>query len=289
MNPTAPTPIERLRLAVLQLDPEQAPTLAELPGRLEALAGQGAQTILLPEFWNTAFESGRLARGALGDEKELAPLLEWSARHPRLLLCPGSLPVRVTTGEGPQLVNRSWLIQDGAIRLRYDKLHVFGPLGEPAWVRPGQRPALAEVEFEAGSLCVGLAICYDLRFPELFRDLAARGAELILLPAQWPRARHFAFHHLLRARALENGISVVGVNRLGRSGGTDFGGGSAAYGMGDEQVFLEPLYDRESALVELDLAAVRRERAQLDAVADRRYRLTLEPGTPLVPGEPKPR
>ncbi|MFA7329574.1 MAG: nitrilase-related carbon-nitrogen hydrolase [Candidatus Delongbacteria bacterium] len=289
MNPTAPNPLETLRLAVLQLDPEQAPSLAELPGRLEELVRQGAQAILLPEFWNTAFEGGRLARGALSGEDGLAPLLEWSTRHPRLLLCPGSLPVRLADGDGPRLVNRSWLIQDGAIRLRYDKLHLFGPLGEPAWVRPGGRPALAELGLEGGSLRVGLAICYDLRFPELFRDLAARGAELILLPAQWPRARHFAFHHLLRARALENGISVAGVNRLGRSGGTDFDGGSAAYGMGDGQVFLEPLYGRESSLVELDLAGVRRERAKLDAVADRRYRLTLEPGTPPLTGGPAPR
>jgi omega-amidase len=263
----------RARVGILQLDPEQAPALGELPERLERLADEGAQILVLPEFWNAAFEEGRLARGALASETELAPLLEWSARRPDLLLCPGSLPLRVDGKPG--LANRSWLIQAGAIRARYDKLHLFGPLGEPAWVRPGTGPTVAEVSVEGARLSVGLAICYDLRFPELFRDLAARGAELVLLPAQWPRARHMAFHHLLRARAMENGISVVGVNRAGCSGSTQFGGGSAAYGMGDGHVFLAPLDEREAALFDVELEDVRRERARLDAVADRRYRLSL--------------
>jgi len=266
-------PPERVRVGLLQLDPERAPTLAELPERLDALAKQGAQILVLPEFWNAAFEEGRLSRGALESEDDLTPLLEWSARRPGVLLCPGSLPLRVA--EAPGLANRTWLIQGGSFQSRYDKLHLFGPLGEPAWVRPGQGPALATVSVDGGPLTVGLAICYDLRFPELFRDLAARGAELVLLPAQWPKVRNKAFHHLLQARAMENGISVVGVNRSGASGNTEFGGGSAAYGMGDDHVFLGPLPDGQDAVFEVDLAAVRRERARLDAVADRRYRLSL--------------
>jgi omega-amidase len=271
----APATPGRARLGVLQLDPEAAPSLAGLPERLDALADEGAQVLLLPEFWNASFDGGALAKGALASEEELAPLLAWSARRPGLLLCPGSLPLRLDDGGAPDLVNRSWLIQDGRILARYDKLHLFGPLGEPAWVRAGGSPCVADALIDGARLRVGLAICYDLRFPELFRDLAARGAELVLLPAQWPRARHFAFHHLLRARALENGIAVAGVNRLGRSGGTAFDGGSAAYGMGEEQVFLAPLYGRKSAVCELDLEGVRRERGRLDAVADRRYGLRL--------------
>jgi predicted amidohydrolase len=262
---------------VLQLDPEQAPPLARLPDRLEDLADQGARVILLPEFWNATFDGGRLARGTLEDEGALSPLLAWSARRPGLLLCPGSLPLRLRDARTPALANRTWLIQDGRILARYDKLHLFGPMGEPAWVRAGDTPCVADLVMDGKRLRVGLAICYDLRFPELFRDLAARGAELVLLPAQWPRARHLAFHHLLRARAMENGITVAGANRLGRSGNTAFDGGSAAYGMGDGHVFLEPLYDREGAVVDLDLAAVRQERAGLDAVADRRYGL-MPPG-----------
>lgn len=271
--PAAGPPPRRARVGILQLDPERAPALEELPERLDVLVEQGAEILALPEFWNAAFEEGRLSRGALDSEEELEPLLEWSARRPQVLLCPGSLPLRVA--EAPGLANRTWLIQGGAIQARYDKLHLFGPLGEPAWVRPGQGPALATVSVGGGPLTVGLAICYDLRFPELFRDLAARGAELVLLPAQWPKVRHKAFHHLLQARAMENGISVVGINRGGASGNTEFGGGSAAYGMGDDHVFLGPLGDGEAAWFEVDLEAVRRERARLDAVADRRYRLTL--------------
>jgi len=271
----APTPVQRLRLGVLQLDPEQAPTLGELPRHLDRLVAEGANLLLLPELWNAAFDAGQLRRGALRSEEELAPLLEWSAGHPTVLLCPGSLPVSLHDGLLPDLVNRSWLIQAGRVLARYDKLHLFGPMGEPAWIRPGSAPTVCQVDFPMGSLVVGLAICYDLRFPELFRDMAASGAELILLPAQWPRSRHAAFHHLLHARAMENGITVAGVNRQGRSGNTDFMGGSAAYGMGERHLFLPPVLDRQWAVADLDLEAVRRERGRLDAVADRRYRLSL--------------
>ena len=266
------TPATRLTVGILQLDPEAALSLESLPGLLEPLAEAGAQVLLLPEFWNAAFEDGALSRGALASEEELAPLLAFSAARPGLLLCPGSLPLRLGDGRAPDLVNRSWLMQAGRIVARYDKLHLFGPMGEPARVRPGGAPCVADAQIGGAALRVGLAICYDLRFPELFRDLAARGAELILLPAQWPLARRLPFRHLLRARAMENGVAVVGVNRSGRSGAVDFLGGSAAYGPGDDQVYLE-MEEGESAVFSIDLAAVRQVRAQADAVADRRYRL----------------
>lgn len=265
-----------LRLGLLQIDPEEGLGPATLAPRLERLAGRGAELLLLPEFWNAAFDGERLARGALSvDERELEPLLDWSARRPEAVLCPGSLPVALAVERGPALANRSWLIQAGRVLARYDKLHLFGPMGEPAWVRAGAEAVAAEARPGGRPLRIGLSICYDLRFPELYRDLAARGAELLLAPAQWPAQRIFAFHHLLRARAIENGVAVVGCNRSGSSGRTLFGGGSAAYGMGEGQIFLPPLPDGEDAVFEIDLAAVAAERAKLDAVADRRYGLRI--------------
>jgi len=265
-----------LRCGLLPLDPEAGWTPESVVPRLEALAGRGAELLLLPEFWNAAFDGARLARGALASEAGLAPLLEWTRARPRVALCPGSLPLRLDDGRpGPALVNRSWLLQDGRVLGRYDKLHLFGPMGEPTWVRPGAAPAVIEARPGGRPLRIGLAICYDLRFPELFRDLAARGAELILVPAQWPAKRGFAWRALLRARAVENAVAVVGCNRSGRSGGTVFGGGGAAFGPAEEQVFLAPLADGEEAVFEIDLAAVAAERAALDAVADRRYELRI--------------
>lgn len=270
--------MDTLRLGLAQVDPESAPTMDGIAARLDTLVDRGADLLLLPEFWNAAFDGDRLARGALSaDERELRTLLAWSRRHPSVVLCPGSLPVRLhDTATGPGLANRSWLLQDDAVIARYDKLHLFGPMGEPGWVRAGEEAVVATVRPGGHALRVGLSICYDLRFPELFRDLAARGAELILLPAQWPAKRIFAFHHLLRARAIENGVAVVGCNRSGTSGRTVFAGGSAAYGMGDGQVFLAPLENGQDAVFEIDLAAVAAERAKLDAVADRRYALRIE-------------
>jgi len=73
---------------------------------------------------------------------------------------------------------------------------------------------------------IGIALCYDLRFPELSRKMALAGAELLVYPSQWPEIRLGHFHTLLAARAIENQVFAAGVNRAGRSAAIQFGGGS---------------------------------------------------------------
>ncbi len=268
--------VDRLSCLILQIDSEDRLTPVDVVERLEGRITSGApDLVLLPELWNAAFERRRIAQGTVRREEDfLAPFREWSTAYPGCLLAPGSAPLlAASAGTESRRLNRGWLIQGGELLARYDKLHLFGLMNEQDWILPGREPCVTTARFPGGELGVGLALCYDLRFPEHIRDLALRGAELLLLPSQWPRIRHFAFHHLLQARAIENGVCAVGANRGGSSGRTVFGGGSAAYGPGDAQVFLEPCYGEPAVFFEIDLAAARREREHLDALNDMRYRL----------------
>ncbi len=106
---------------------------------------------------------------------------------------------------------------------RYAKLHLFSPGGEEEHYAPGSAITL----FKWGSLRVAVYICYDLRFPEVFRMGAQRGAGVLVVIANWPARRRAHWSALLRARAIENQAYVIGVNRCGRDPYLDYAGGSA--------------------------------------------------------------
>jgi len=104
----------------------------------------------------------------------------------------------------------------------YAKIHLFTPLGENVYYDPGERP----VPFDIQGFRAACLVCYDLRFPELFRTIADH-CELIIIIASWPAVRQTHWNLLLRARAVENQCFVAGVNRTGEGGGHLFSGGSA--------------------------------------------------------------
>ena len=92
----------------------------------------------------------------------------------------------------------------------YRKVHLFRLLDEQDWLAPGEALSLAPTPWGA----VGLSICYDLRFPELYRPYAAAGARLILVVAEWPERRISHWGKLLQARAIENQAFMAGVNKV---------------------------------------------------------------------------
>ena len=102
-------------------------------------------------------------------------------------------------------------------------MHLWAPLGEVEHLTPGD--ALPVFELPWGT--VAMAICYDLRFPELWRRLVDAGAQIILIPAEWPTRRVEHWRLLLRARAVENQLCVAGCNRAGVDADGEFGGHSA--------------------------------------------------------------
>jgi predicted amidohydrolase len=118
--------------------------------------------------------------------------------------------------------NSSLVFARGRLIHRYDKIHLFRPAGDHRYFRPGQRIATFRLTLASGSVRVGVILCYDLRFPELVRAMASDGMRLLLVPARWPFVRDGAWRTLLRARAIENQIFVVGCNSSGKEGGFSY-------------------------------------------------------------------
>ena len=190
-------------------------------------AEAGARFVATPEVTNL-IAPGREALFATiceeADDPCLAALREVAAERGIGVLI-GSLALKAEGEEG-RAVNRSFLIgPDGGIRARYDKIHMFeadlgeqGRFREAASYRPGERAVVAD----AGWARLGLTVCYDMRFPALYRALAKAGAQVLTAPSAFtvPTGRAH-WHTLLRARAIETGCFVIAPAQWGPHGGAD--------------------------------------------------------------------
>jgi predicted amidohydrolase len=181
---------------------------------LRRVAGQGANLVVLPEMWPTGFAYKNLNELAGRTAGIVAELLELS-RELKLVII-GSMP----EPHGEKVYNTAFVADNGTLAGAYRKLHLFSLLGEDKAFDSGDCWLLAETFLGR----IGVIICYDLRFPELSRRLALEGAELICVPAQWPKPRQEHWRTLLRARAIENQFYVVACNACGTIGKLDFFG-----------------------------------------------------------------
>jgi deaminated glutathione amidase len=211
----------RFRIACVQhcAGLDVAANLATLARLIERAVARGAELVCLPEYCAAyGMTAGRLEVGAKTEDQHeaLGALREQARRHRRWLLI-GSLGV--LAGDGRSL-NRSYLVDpDGAIRARYDKIHLFDvdlscgeSYRESGTIRPGETAPVVATRFAR----LGLTICYDLRFPQLYRALAKAGAEVLFVPAAFTRTTGQAhWHVLLRARAIESGAFVVAPAQCG--------------------------------------------------------------------------
>lgn len=188
----------------------------------EALAGlaeRGIRLALLPEMWAGGFDYDRLADHARETPGVLERVGELAVRHGMVI--GGSYPEADPAG---RIFNTFYLIDaDGRIAGRYRKVHLFSMTGEDRFFHAGNRQVVCDTALGR----IGLMVCYDLRFPELCRTLALMGAELVLVPAQWPDVRIDRWDMLCQVRAMENQLYLLGVNRCGVDGRTTFGGRSA--------------------------------------------------------------
>jgi omega-amidase len=216
-----PPRADRFRIAGLQCDVRRgdfAANFRTLAEALPALADRGTRLFLLPEMWSCGFDYDRLSEHAGETPRALDRVAELAARY--RMLIGGSYPER--TGDG-RVFNTFFLIDaDGRTVGRYRKVHLFSMTGEDRFFDRGNRPVVCDTALGR----IGLMVCYDLRFPELCRTLALMGAELVLVPAQWPRVRIDRWELLCQARAMENQLYLLGINRCGVDGRTTFGGRS---------------------------------------------------------------
>jgi len=265
-----------MRAALLQtttgIDPaENARTLVDAVARA---AGQGAAMLFTPEMSGLLDRDRDRAAASIraeADDPVLAAVQGAAARH-GVWVQLGSLAVRRLDG---RYANRAFVIDDGgAVRARYDKLHLFDvdlPTGErwreSAAYAPGDAALVAETPL--GTL--GLSICYDLRFPALYAALSAAGATLLSVPAAFTRPTGAAhWHLLLRARAVENACFVVAAAQTGRhADGRETYGRSLVVDPWGE-VLLDMGEEPGLAVVELDPARCCDARTRVPVLAHRR-------------------
>jgi deaminated glutathione amidase len=267
-----------MRAALVQLcsgdDPEANLVATETLVR-EAAAG-GADLALTPECTNIVSFSRARQRAVLVTEDADPTLrrLREVAAELRLWLLIGSLCLKTGDADG-RFANRSLLIgPDGDVRARYDKIHMFDvdldggeSYRESAAYRPGARAVVAE----AAGARLGLSVCYDLRFPYLYRALAHAGAEILAVPSAFTVPTGAAhWHTLLRARAIENGCFVLAPAQSGTHPATDatprstYGHSLAVSPWGE--VLVDAGEGTGVSFVDLDLAAVGRARGKVPSL-----------------------
>lgn len=202
-------------------DPETS--IARASALIERAAAGGAQLVVLPEMCTTGFTNAadRHAEPADGPSaKALAAVAKRSGVH-----VIAGIATRATESGREAFFNSSILFApDGSSIAEYRKQRLFAYAAEHGTYTAGTQPVIAEVN----GVRVAMLICFDLRFPELFREVAP-DADCITVIASWPSQRQSHWDVLLRARSIETQAFVIGVNRIGRGGNVDYSGGSAAY------------------------------------------------------------
>lgn len=210
-----------MRLALAQLDVESAAVETNTERAVDAIAdaaAEGAGLVALPEIFNVgyfAFDSYARAAEPL-DGPTLTRIRDAAREHDVAVLAGSIVEDLGASSGGPAdegLANASVLFDsDGDRLLTYRKHHLFGYESEETrLLTPGESLETAEI----GGFTVGVTTCYDLRFPELYRDLADSGVDLVLVPSAWPYPRVEHWKTLPRARAIENLCYVATINGSG--------------------------------------------------------------------------
>jgi predicted amidohydrolase len=251
-----------VKIAVIQMSLREGDVegnTAKALSFLEQAGGAGVTLAVLPEMWWTGFSYRRLPDFADGTPGSLRAVGGVARRHGMAVV--GSWPEK----EGDRIYNTAYVIgSDGSVRGSYRKAHLFSPMKEDVFLTSGDSLTVVKMEFGA----LGVLLCYDLRFPEFVRRLALDGAELIVVPSQWPEARIDHFWTLLRARAIENQLFVAGANRAGTGGKVRFGGHSGVINPRGESSG-ECGSDECVAMADIDLDEVAKVREEICYLDDR--------------------
>jgi predicted amidohydrolase len=236
-----------------------AANLDHVRREIPRLADRGVQLAVLPEMWATGFAYRQLNELAAETPRLVEELSNLSARHGMVIA--GSLP----EPHDDKVYNTAYLLDRGELKGTYRKIHLFSLMQEDRSFDAGDARLLAETSIGR----VGVFICYDLRFPELARRLAVDGADILVVPGEWPKPRQEHWRTLLRARAIENQLFVVAANCCGMVGKLDFFGMSMLIDPKGE-VLAEAGYTPESIVADLDFSAMEEWRRQIPCFNDRK-------------------
>ncbi len=236
--------------------------MREFAGRAKAA---GAELVVFPEMADTGYAMPVIRAQAKPWNEGVVPELQEIARNLSLAIISG-----VSEKEGDAIYNSQIVIDAaGAIIAKYRKTHLFAPapIEEDKCFAPGQ----ALVSVALGPLRLGLTICYDLRFPEIYRALAVeQGANAFIISSAWPFPRVEHQRVLATARAIENQSYVVLANRVGKDDGTPFCGSSAIIDPSGVVVAAASAEREELVVAEVSPAVLDEIRARMTVFAHRR-------------------
>ncbi|MEW2253930.1 carbon-nitrogen family hydrolase [Streptomyces sp. NPDC047869] len=263
-----------MRASLIQIAVDDGESVASRRRRTAALIREqaGSDLVVLPELWTTgAFAYEEFGAEAEPLEGPTYEVMAKAASDAGVWLHAGSIPERgpseggSAAGDGP-LYNTSLVFSpSGELAAAYRKIHRFGfDKGEAVLMSAGREVVTVRLP----GTVLGVATCYDLRFPELFRSLVDAGAETLVIPAGWPERRRAHWTLLARARAVENQAFVLACGTAGTHAGVPQAGHSIVVDPWGE-VLAEAGAGEEVLTVEFDPGKVAATREQFPALKDR--------------------
>jgi predicted amidohydrolase len=282
-----------VKIAGVQMDvsiAEADRNVERMISRLRETSAAGAKLTVFPECALTGY-----CFGSLEEARPFAQPISGPATESLRAAC-AELGCYAIFGmlelDGARVFNAAVLVGPAGVIGSYRKVHL-PYLGIDMFTSPGDRPFAVH---SAGELKIGMNICYDAAFPEAARSLALLGADLIALPTNWPPGAECTAASVINARALENAVYYIAVNRVGSERGFDFIGRSKIVGTNGETLAEARNSGEEILYAEIDPARSRRKhiirvpgKHEIDRLADRRpemYGILVQPHTLKSPGRP---
>ena len=267
-----------MKIAILQMDVKIAQNFADCEQNfvharelIDRALKRGADIAVLPEAFNTGFYVQNFKRLADAGAVRTKKFLSEISQNCGAVLIGGAI-----NSKRDKIYNSAFIYQNGAEILCYDKIHTFSLARENEIVNGGDKLGICEIKFKNRAVKIGIAICYDLRFCEIFRALALRGAQIVFIIAQFAQSRIEHFITLAKARAIENQIFICAVNGCGDTGqGESFGGNSMLINPGGEIV--ARLGKKEAIkIARADLDEILKFRAKMDLLKDMKPKIYKE-------------
>ena len=254
-----------LKISLAQMDislGKPSENLAKARSMIISAARQGSDIIVLPELWSTGYDLENAAAYSVPTDKGIFSEISALAGEHNIHILGSCLSLLESGQFGNTAV---FFSPNGEILGEYTKIHLFQLMNEHKYLSPGDHLTVVETSWGKS----GLAICYDLRFPELFRAYVLSGVKIVFLPSEWPHPRLTHWQILLRARAIENQMYVVACNRVGMSKDTRFFGHSCIVDPWGE-IVIEADENEKLLTAEIEMGKVDEVRAKIPVLTDRR-------------------
>ena len=252
-------------ISLLQMDVKTADVRHNMDkaGKLfEKAASRKSDFICLPEMWSTGFAYDDLLTIAKASWEDTIYFLSYWAKNAKAYVVGGSVP----EPDNGKVYNSTLIFDPSGKQIgSYRKVHIFSPTGEHEHFGYGKKVEIIHTK----AAKIAAEICYDIRFPELSRKYWEKGAKMIFVPAQFPTVRVDHWLTLLKARAIENHVFMIGCNRTGRDRIYEYPGESVIYDPYGRTI--EKASHKEEVLTaQVDLSVVDEANDRIPIVKDRR-------------------